>query len=187
MNILHAIREAGRVQRAHVIPHQGSYNVAEHSYNALCILFSLYKKIENTLPSYNLIQAVMYHDIPERWTGDIPAPVKWYSPKLKKELDRIEDKIFQKFGMSRIFNELTPYEKDWLRFVDLLELYTWCWEQTVAGNGLNVQDTASRVAVVLRDMQGLFPDWAVEYLKTLKSTRFAEIDELLYGGTNERK
>lgn len=125
-----AIREGGQTQRCHTFPHSSLYNVAVHSYNAASLLLLLMP----IPPSLNLIKAVLWHDVAERWTGDIPSPAKWASPELKQLLDNLEQRIFEKLELITIFKELTTEELNWLTSVDLLELYIWAREQEMFGN-----------------------------------------------------
>jgi hypothetical protein len=37
---LSATREAGTVRRCHIVPHHGQYNIAQHSYGAVSLLFA---------------------------------------------------------------------------------------------------------------------------------------------------
>lgn len=37
-----ATREAGTVRRCHIVPHQGQYNIAQHSYGAVSLLLLLH-------------------------------------------------------------------------------------------------------------------------------------------------
>lgn len=124
-----AFRESGAVRRAHTFFHHGEYNVATHCYNAVNILLVL-----NPNASINLVKAVLWHDVAERWTGDLPAPVKWHSSELKKVLKGIEKEINDKLEISTVFENLDDDEKIWLHAVDSLELYFWSVEQINMGN-----------------------------------------------------
>ena len=74
-------RCGGRVERCHVIPHLGSYSNASHSWGVAMLMHYLWPKDFPRLAIYCLS-----HDIPEAWTGDIPAPVAWAVPELKEAL-----------------------------------------------------------------------------------------------------
>lgn len=124
-----AIREGGQTQRCHTMQYIHPYNVAIHSYNALSLLLVLHPN-----PSVNLIKAVLWHDVPERWTGDVPSPAKWASTNLKEALDLLEQKILIALDISDAFQQLTKEELQWLTAVDLLELWVWGKEQFQLGN-----------------------------------------------------
>ena len=170
-----ALREGGQVQRAHTIPHFGEYNVATHSYNALSLLLML----SPVKPSLNLVQAVLWHDVPERWTGDVPAPAKWASPVLKATLDQMEERILEKLGLNKIFAELTTVEQDWLTSVDLLELYIWTHEQVAYGNS-NMIDMQKRIENVFEKRADKTPKLVREFIKEFSFKRNIECDELFW-------
>lgn len=123
---LTATREAGTVRRCHVVPHHGQYNVAQHSYGAVSLLLLLHPS-----PSLDLVKAVQWHDVAERWLGDLPAPAKWAHPELRQSYEAAEEKILQALGFSV---ELTEWDLRWLCAVDTLELWLWCREEEALGN-----------------------------------------------------
>jgi hypothetical protein len=115
-----ATREGGRVQRCHVVDHKGLYDVAQHTYGALNLLLLLHPE-----PSLQLIKAVQWHDVAERWTGDVPATAKWMNPRLREALKLLEEPLMKRFGLHQ---DLTLQEKEWLAAVDILELWLWSRE-----------------------------------------------------------
>lgn len=127
-----ALREGGQTTRCHTMHYFGHYDVAIHSFNALNLLFVLYPPPD--APSLNLIQAILWHDIPERWTGDVPTPAKLANKVLKEEVDNLENEVLKALELADVFVNLTPKERDWLRAVDLLELFVWGKEQEAMGN-----------------------------------------------------
>lgn len=171
-----ALREAANVQRCHTIQYDGSYDIAKHSYNALNLLLILFP--ETIPPSLSLIKAVLWHDIPERWTGDVPSPAKWSSPILKNALQSIEARIFKKLELNKCFENLTKNEKTWLRGVDLLELYLWVIEQLEGGNRL-VFGIKRRIDNVFRTEPESFPKEILEFVEAFRWQRLPEVDELL--------
>jgi len=124
---LMAVREAGAVKRCHILPHIGHYDVAQHCYGAVSLLLLLHKE-----PSHNLIQAVLWHDVAERWLGDLPATAKWDHRLLGRVYEVAETEILRGLGLNV---ELTAEEAAWLKTVDLLELWLWSREQRSMGNG----------------------------------------------------
>lgn len=154
-----AIREGGQTQRCHTIPHLGEYSVASHSYNALNLLLLLYPGD----PRVELIKAVQWHDVPERWTGDIPAPAKWASKELKGVLDTIEQQVLEKLGILDTFQELTEGELNWLSGVDLLELWLWSKEQIYLGNK-NMVDMERRVHRLFEERDSKTPQEIKDFL-----------------------
>jgi len=120
------LREGGHTQRAHSIPHHGSYDVAAHSWHLVTLLYVLHPR-----PSFQLLYAAQFHDVAERWCGDIPAIAKWSSPVLKSESDRLENHVLNELGVLTI---LQGEDEMWLRACDLLELHLWCLDQINTGN-----------------------------------------------------
>lgn len=141
-----ATREGGQVRRCHVLPHISSYTVGLHTYGAVSLLLLLHPS-----PSLALIKAVQWHDVAERWMGDMPSPVKSRHPELGQLYERIERQCLKSLGLAQ---DLTADERAWLRAVDLLELYLWCREEERAGNG-NVREWKEGIRAAL---SGLFLD-----------------------------
>lgn len=146
---VYAAREAGHVERAHVMPHIGGYSVATHSYHALSLLLILHPEPG---PSPNLMRAVLWHDGAERWLGDLPSPAKGMSlhndgvegpETLGEAYESIEEEtlVHKGFALPRRQGngEMLPWnitiqELQWLKAVDALELLMWCLDQVNLGN-----------------------------------------------------
>ena len=126
---LKVLREAGALERAHNVPHHGSYSVGQHSYDAANIILILHPN-----PSLNLVKAVLWHDAPERFLGDLPAPAKWYNPALADEYRTAEKTVADHMGIQSVFDELTEEDKHWLSAADRLELLLWAQDQEALGN-----------------------------------------------------
>lgn len=164
-----AVREGGQTVRAHIMPYVGTYNVAIHSFNALNLLLLLYPGD----PPVRLIKAIQWHDVAERWTGDVPATAKWASSSLKMELDILEIKINRKLGIDIL---LTGDEEDWLHAVDLLELFIWSKEQLFMGNN-QVREMSERILEIFEDMD--IPEEIEVILEDFEFKRTVECHELL--------
>ena len=168
-----AFREAGVVRRAHTIPYIGEYNVAMHCYNALSMLLVL-----NPQASSSLIKAVLWHDTPERWTGDVPSPAKWQSETLKECLKDLEKKILERLEINEFFDNLTEEETQWLHGVDLLELYFWAEDQIHMGNQI-AYDMKGRVLEAFSARE--VPQDVIWVLESYKWERLPELDEFMEG------
>lgn len=181
-----AIREGGQTIRCHTLPYIGPYNVAIHSYNALSLLLLL-----RPASSLNLIKAILWHDIPERWTGDVPTPAKMADPILRAAMENLEAKVLESLGLGDIFNCLTEEELQWLSAIDLLELYIWSIEQESLGNKL-VADLSDRVLKIVDERDGKIPDKVRDVFRQLYweysgIKRSPDCDELLKGGVNGKR
>lgn len=126
------IRSAGSIKRFHTVPTIGTQSVAEHSYHVATLCINL----SDGKPSVNLLKAALYHDLAELVTGDIPAPVKWANPNLKKELENIEG-VFEK--EHHIDVSLTPNELLILRHADAFECAFYAVDQIMLGNKNMIQ------------------------------------------------
>jgi 5'-deoxynucleotidase YfbR-like HD superfamily hydrolase len=163
-----AARESAQVERCHTLPHIGSYTVGQHCYGALALLLLLHEA-----PSLNLIKAVAFHDLPERWLGDIPSPGKLGS--LAKSFEEVEAEIFEKLGFKF---DLADDDKYWLKLVDALDLWCWAKEQQMLGNHA-ADEIAGRLGGWLQHSP--LPDGVREFIwfRTQRparlSSRFSEV------------
>jgi len=122
-------REAAAVRRCHTLPIIGEYIVGGHSYNMLTMLRLLHPD-----PPIRLVWAIQEHDVPERLTGDIPAPTKWFKIVDKEHLTAAEMDINEQiFGWVAEL-QLTEEDLKWLKGLDILELYLFCKDQLMMGN-----------------------------------------------------
>lgn len=120
------LREASHVERGHTIPHHGSYTVGQHSLDMMSLAWLLMPVVTR-----NVMLAIMFHDFPERWTGDMPGPTKLGEPMLAKAMAKIEARIEKNMGW-RI--ELTEDERVWVQALDKLECFLWANDQLRMGN-----------------------------------------------------
>lgn len=124
INQVLAAREGGAVERCHATPHHGTYNNAQHCYGAVSLLLILHPD-----PSVDLIRAVQFHDVAERWLGDMPATGK--TGPLRTEYEEAEATIQMDLGLMPLLDQESHA---WLRAVDLLDLWLWAREQLFLGN-----------------------------------------------------
>jgi len=121
-------RESGAVRRVHVAPFHGEYNNAIHVYNVLVLLWAFRPQLWATLGP-----AALFHDAPERFTGDIPGQVIDDHPELASALRAMDEDICARFGIPDA-HQLSPEHRDVLKALDRLELWLWCLEQYRMGN-----------------------------------------------------
>ena len=155
---LKALREAGALERAHNVPHHGSYSVGQHSYDAANIILTLHPD-----PSLNLIKAILWHDAPERFLGDLPAPAKWYNPELTAEYEKAEKIVAEHMGIQGVFSALDEDDKHWLKAADRLELLLWCQDQMALGNR-HVQNVHDNVIEWFGKYHEVIPDPIKDYM-----------------------
>ena len=167
INEMQQKRDAGAVKRYHTKRLIGEQTVAQHTFNALLIVLEIEPN-----PSLNLIKAVMYHDLPELFTGDIPAPFKWQYPKLAEQLEIAEAAILDAGAM---LVELTEYEKQVLKFADMMELVLFCNEQMCMGN-MYTEPIMARGLNYLLQMQP-FSDTATRMLTDFQLSLLGDDDD----------
>jgi len=122
-------REAAEVSRCHSLKILGEYPVGQHTFNMLAMLRILFPEA-----SRNLIWAIIEHDIPERLTGDIPSPTKWYGVIDKNNLTQMEHDINSEIFGDDSMSLLTQEEAKILHGLDITELYMFCKDQIQLGN-----------------------------------------------------
>jgi 5'-deoxynucleotidase YfbR-like HD superfamily hydrolase len=123
-----ALRTGGATERAHGVLHRGSYNVAAHTWGVLALLYVLWPE------DYARLAAVVtFHDVPEAWVGDIPAPTKRYSHQVKVACDYLESAILERLDLPNV-ESLPKEDKVKVEACDRLELYLWAREEQAGGN-----------------------------------------------------
>lgn len=121
-----AMREASAIERAHTIRHHGSYTDGQHSFDMLTLTLELREET-----SAALMRAIIYHDLPERWIGDMPHPAKYELPGMVEHIHQLEDKINRCMDWGEL---LTDEETTWLHTIDRLEFLLWADDQVQMGN-----------------------------------------------------
>lgn len=155
-----AYRECAQVNRCHLFRYHGEYTVGQHTFDALSLLLAL-----NPGASRNLILAVMFHDFPERWKGDMPGNVLRSNEELNRLWMELESDIISDKEIPDYESMLTPEERPWVRAVDVIELWLWCHDQIALGNS-HVQDMLDRVTgwLVSMRVKGILPEPAAKFI-----------------------
>ena len=167
---IRAIREGGKTKRAHTVPHHGNYSVAEHSWGVATLLAVLHPD-----PSRHLILAGMWHDVHERWTGDIPGSIKWaFSDILKAELEKFENAIESGLGIDNIL-DLSVEELKWLKACDMLEFWLWSTDQIAFGNQ-NANEGRTNAEYWFISHQDSIPDMVRDFMTHYKWRRTSDRD-----------
>lgn len=98
-------------------------NVCEHSFQVALIaqaLFFIRKQelVPPTLPQYTLdlgelLSSALLHDATEVITGDLPTPVKYYNPEIKRSYRQVEDlaakRLLELLGNANLAGEYARY------------------------------------------------------------------------------
>ena len=119
-------RAGGQVERCHIVPHQGGYSNAGHSYNVAQIIRSFHPSA-----SLELIGAALDHDVAEYWTGDIPSTAKKQSQLFSEGFIDLENFVEDRLAM---MPALDQEERRWLHAADITELFLWAQDQIAMGN-----------------------------------------------------
>lgn len=164
--LIKAVREAGTITRCHTVPHHGTYTNAEHTCQAMNLLFLLYPGA----PSANLVKALLWHDTAERWTGDMPGPMKYVDRRLSDLVDVIEETCFKAMGIS---TNITEAEACWLRAVDKIELWLWAHDQTAMGN-TNAEEIKCTLWSVFISGRLQLPEECLEFVKEFRWSRLSD-------------
>jgi 5'-deoxynucleotidase YfbR-like HD superfamily hydrolase len=161
---LRAQREGGQVLRNHTCPHIGTYSVAEHSHQMLVLLYGLHPN-----PSAYLAQAITYHDLAERYVGDLPAPVRLSDPDVGEAVKRLEQEVSRRMGLEV---PLTGEEVVWLNALDKVEHYLWCQDQLSMGNSF-VKGQIRKLEEIFADLasRGRIPEPVLRFLETATHER----------------
>ncbi len=122
-------------------------NLSEHSLevaiiaHALCIIKN--ERLGGKTDAEHIAVAAMFHDTSEIITGDLPTPIKYYNPEIKKAYKEIE-KVAENKLLSMLPKDLQKYylplynitdeEKKIIKAADKISAYIKCIEETKAGN-----------------------------------------------------
>lgn len=122
MNLLKAFR-AGLVARWHTNPELAHTNdrIDGHSGRVARIILMLHPD-----PSVALLRAALIHDDGEHAVGDVKAPCKDEFPDFAAALGEIEAHARADiWGLQEVFSDLSPEDRQWLKFADRLDAYMW--------------------------------------------------------------
>ncbi len=105
-----------------------------------------------------LVVAALYHDASEVITGDMPTPVKYYSPTMRQAFKEVEDTAEQQllallpeslqadFKPALIHSELSDISQQLLKAADRLSAWLKCGAEIRTGNREFVHAEASILA-----------------------------------------
>lgn len=110
------VLSGGDVRRYHQEGHVYHQSVSEHTWRVLVILLHFFPDA-----SVELIKTAIYHDTPERYTGDSPATVKEAAPEVKSTLERMEREFLEFLGLP-CEHELPHLDYCMLKCADYIEL-----------------------------------------------------------------
>ena len=121
-------------------------NLSEHA-NEVAVLTHALCEIGNRhfdrhYDSGKAVLLALYHDVPEVYTGDLPTPIKYYNPAIKKAYKEIEAVSSQKLlsmlpaelqtGYAPLLHESEPDVHIIVKAADKLSAYIKCLEELKA-------------------------------------------------------
>ena len=116
--------------------------------------------------------AALFHDATEIFTGDLPTPIKYYSPAIRESYHQVEDVAADKLlGMlpgelrgayEPLLREADPEIRRIVKAADKLSAYIKCLEELEAGNN-EFGDAAGETLEALRRMELEEVTWFLEH------------------------
>jgi len=124
-------RRGGAVTRFHTCTRLQPESNAQHTFGVLCILQGMYTINDEQMP-ISVMAHVLGHDVPEWFTGDIPAPIK-ADPLIRSGVDHLEERIFLEAGIPQK-KSLTERHGQLVKLADMLDALMSCTEEYDRGN-----------------------------------------------------
>ncbi len=121
-------RLAGLVKRYHTWPTITTQSTAEHSWQVYRIYYELFGR-----PSEGTSYYIMFHDLGEIVTGDLPYPIKSENPQLKKTIDNLEAEAITLMGISS-YVLVDPTEIFRVKLCHMLEMMEFGLQEHNMGN-----------------------------------------------------
>lgn len=178
--MIRRLREAGQVKRCHALVHNDpGYTDGKHSFDAVSMLLILHPN-----PSMSLVKYMLWHDMAERWAGDLPASAKWSAPDLHIAYEQFEWKVMDSMlpMVSAANAALTLEDRRWVRAMDLLEFAMWVEDQLAIGNQhvrqakINIMEAIINATDPSTEEKRRFPDEVIAFVSNygLEWTRLPE-------------
>ena len=142
-------RLAFRVNRYHTWPTTHGQTVGEHTTQVMRLYVEIFG-----LPRSEVWLHILWHDVGEIQTGDIPYPVKRNNPTLHAEMDRLEQDARDSMGSRVYLPPLEEHERVRFKFCDLLDCAEHGQYEARLGNEYMavIADQRNGLAAILRQM-----------------------------------
>jgi hypothetical protein len=112
-----AVYAAGDVQRWHMNPAMARAGQTNADHQGRCVQLLL---LLHPAPSSALIRAMAFHDLGDRWAGDLSRDFKQAQPEFAAQ-----HAVFEGAEIGRVMGAALPYltadERRWLKLIDQLE------------------------------------------------------------------
>lgn len=129
-DVLFNRRCAGNVLRYHTWPTLQKQTVGDHTFHVIRIYMEVWP--DDFRDCGVLLEYLIYHDMSEIATGDLPYPIKMKNPNLKSVMDQLERDHGYDMGRSPILLE-EPYKRR-AKLADLAEMYEFGKHELRLGN-----------------------------------------------------
>lgn len=149
-------RGGGGLLRYHTMACIHPQTVAEHSWNVARIYTERYK-----MPRAEVYFYILYHDVAEVITGDIPFLVKRRYPHLKEVLNEAEKDAYKQLTI--ILPKLTDTEMKQIKICDLIEMGEYALGELRMGNldmqivVDNIDEALNQMGTSINDRQHTYP------------------------------
>ena len=127
VDILRSQRLAGQVERYHTWPVIRRQSVAEHSWQVMRVWVQIYGDLRADVANY-----ILWHDVGELVTGDLPFPIKRNSSTLKEIMDDLEFKARDEMRVP--YTNIMESDRNRVRICDLVEMYEFGVYELMMGN-----------------------------------------------------
>lgn len=116
--------------------------------------------------------AALFHDASEIFTGDLPTPIKYYSPAIRDAYHQVEAEATEKLlsllpeelrgAYAPVLQETDPEIRRIVKAADKLSAYIKCLEELEAGNN-EFGDAAGETLAALRGMHMEEVSWFLDH------------------------
>jgi len=166
-------REGADVLRLHTTPPLRECPNGLHTFNMLAMLRILWPNAPR-----HLIWAILEHDVPaERYSGDIPAPAKWFGVTNTDAVLHLEMEINSAIWGDDSIRSCSEEEAKWLHGLDLIEFYCFCRDEVMRGNH-NMKYKCSDVEQVMDRRKAEYPEELVDFFYELREFDWAPIPDI---------
>lgn len=161
LSITTSQRLAGSVLRYHTWPTLQQQTVADHSFHVLRIYAAMFGP-----PPEEVTWYILWHDLGEIATGDIPFPVKSQNWELKDTLDNLERDACESMGKPETGLLTDHTQRRRIKICDLIEMHEFGRVEVAMGNTLAqpVVDDTYQAALDMAESDEV--DAIIDYLDT---------------------
>ena len=127
-------------------------SLSDHTLDVIFISHALVtignKQFDRNLDAGRAVMLASLHDAPEIITGDLPTPVKYFDPQIKKAYDDVEQSVIDRMiqtlpeEMQETYSEIMNFSaegdqelKKYVKAADKISALIKCIEEEQSGNG----------------------------------------------------